>query len=484
MSVEEEVGLDIYAGVGEPNPVPAEGGEAVPDQQEEQERPPLIVVGGADAVALAYHAARGEDPEISWGMASEDEYPGDVEYAAILDKSIWEMMRVLVSRMRARGGGDVGEDEYAAEQSNVLIGKYYQPNYETTARTPLNQLHDLALQAETATNKWKALRSILGSADVRQTKMQRLTLLAASQEKSKQRIETLKTRISVLIQKLGKCDEEVKTFKDLHSVSGRDVAAVRSAIEPAFPGTSDDAHPALMVGFGSIHEKEPSDKERRAYWHTVVNTLDYYSRKEHGASCAHCRRSIKSDASRVFTCRVCVRVVYCSPHCVKLHRPEHLPVCITHENWTVDIDEAKQSREAAPASYVDLSGDFEPSGPQRDADVEADQATAIKAAEAAEQAKKKEELRLILERAEVLKSEVAEGGAHKRKREEDEDQDVEELDEYAYKTKTKLAKKGKGGKGGKGAKGAKGGKGKGKMCYSCGEMGHLAAFCPYQDWWQ
>ena len=99
MSVEEEVGLDIYAGVGEPNPVPAEGGEAVPDQQEEQERPPLVMVGGADAVALAYHAARGEDPEIS----SEDEYPGDVEYAAILDKSIWEMIRVLVSRMRARG---------------------------------------------------------------------------------------------------------------------------------------------------------------------------------------------------------------------------------------------------------------------------------------------------------------------------------------------------------------------------------------------
>ena len=72
---------------------------------------------------------------------------------------------------------------------------------------------------------------------------------------------------------------------------------VRGAIEPAVPGTSDDAHPALKVPFGKMQSQHPSEQERQALKCAVANTLDYCNRTACGAFnlCAQCRRVLSLD---------------------------------------------------------------------------------------------------------------------------------------------------------------------------------------------
>ena len=114
------------------------------------------MVGGADALELAYHAARGVEPAVAWAKSSDEAYPGDAQYASILARCASEALHMVMTQMGARGGG--GEEYSADTQSYAMIGKYYQANYTTTDATPNNQRQDLALQADAVMNKYGALQ--------------------------------------------------------------------------------------------------------------------------------------------------------------------------------------------------------------------------------------------------------------------------------------------------------------------------------------
>ena len=58
----------------------AEGADEVKYDEAES----MVMVGGADALELAYHAARGVEPTEAWGKSSVEAYPGDEQYATIL----------------------------------------------------------------------------------------------------------------------------------------------------------------------------------------------------------------------------------------------------------------------------------------------------------------------------------------------------------------------------------------------------------------
>ena len=72
-------GSDLYESLGmQPtSPVQADDVGAAGEEQheldeeveevKEEERAPLTMVGGADALELAYHAARGDEPVVAWG---------------------------------------------------------------------------------------------------------------------------------------------------------------------------------------------------------------------------------------------------------------------------------------------------------------------------------------------------------------------------------------------------------------------------------
>ena len=53
-----------------------------------------VTVGGADALELAYHAARGVEPTEAWGKSSVEAYPGDEQYATILARCACEAMHI------------------------------------------------------------------------------------------------------------------------------------------------------------------------------------------------------------------------------------------------------------------------------------------------------------------------------------------------------------------------------------------------------
>ena len=159
---------------------------------------------------------------------------------------------------------------------------------------------------------------------------------------------------------------EAGVYKDLFSVAKRDMDMVRGAIDPAVPGTSDDAHPALKVSFGKMQCQLPSEQERQAFKCAVANTLDYYNcyRTACGALCAQCRRVLSLDTQRVFACRVCVSAVLHHGICARAHNEEHRPVCIKHENWADDAPQAKGA--VARVTVVDLSGGSGEVAPQDD----------------------------------------------------------------------------------------------------------------------
>ena len=83
MSVTE--GFNLYAGLGvqptSPDSVEADVVGAADEEQHEldeeieevkdEERAPLAVIGGADALELAYHA-RGDEPVVAWGKSSDE----------------------------------------------------------------------------------------------------------------------------------------------------------------------------------------------------------------------------------------------------------------------------------------------------------------------------------------------------------------------------------------------------------------------------
>ena len=193
-------GFDLYAGLGvrPTSPVEADVVGAADEEQHEldeeaeevkdEERAPLTVIGGADALELAYHVARGDEPVVAWGKSSDETYPGDAQYASVLARCASKALHMVMAQMGARGGG--GEEYSADTQSYAMIGKYYQANYTTTDATPNRQRQDLALQADAAMKKYEALRSILGSTDALRIKLQRMTLLAAAHDKYKARSES------------------------------------------------------------------------------------------------------------------------------------------------------------------------------------------------------------------------------------------------------------------------------------------------------
>ena len=59
----------------------AEGADEVKYDEAES----MVTVGGADALTLTYHAARGDEPTAAWVKSSGEAYPGDERYASILD---------------------------------------------------------------------------------------------------------------------------------------------------------------------------------------------------------------------------------------------------------------------------------------------------------------------------------------------------------------------------------------------------------------
>ena len=90
------------------------------DEAKYEEPAPLAVVGGADALELAYHAARGDDPVVAWGKYSDEAYPGNTQYASILARCASEALHMVMTQMGARGGGG---EEYAADTQRYAIGK-------------------------------------------------------------------------------------------------------------------------------------------------------------------------------------------------------------------------------------------------------------------------------------------------------------------------------------------------------------------------
>ena len=160
----------------------------------------------------------------------------------------------------------------------------------------------------------------------------RLTSTAMNKhEKHKAKSESLQRRVSNLGLKVSKINarKRRKCTRTYFPWLRETMDMVRGAIEPAVPGTSDDAHPALKVSFGKMQCQLPSEQERQAFKCAVANTLDYYNcyRTVCGALCAQCRRVLSLDTQRVFaTCRACVRVLYCTTACARAHNEEHRPV--------------------------------------------------------------------------------------------------------------------------------------------------------------
>ena len=64
------------------------------DEVKYDEAAPMTMVGGADALELAYHAARGVEPTAAWEKSSSEAYPGDEQYASILARSACEAMHI------------------------------------------------------------------------------------------------------------------------------------------------------------------------------------------------------------------------------------------------------------------------------------------------------------------------------------------------------------------------------------------------------
>ena len=112
--------IDVDAADGEQSDV--ERAESA-DEVKYGEAAPVTMVGGADALELAYHAARGVEPTEAWGKSSVEAYE---QYATILARCACEAMHMVMTQMGARGGGG---EENDADTQRIAIGKFFKHNY-------------------------------------------------------------------------------------------------------------------------------------------------------------------------------------------------------------------------------------------------------------------------------------------------------------------------------------------------------------------
>ena len=146
--------------------------------------------------------------------------------------------------------------------------------------------------------------------------------------------------------------------------------------------------------------------------------------------CAQCRRVLSLDTQRVFACRACVRVLYCTTACARTHNEEHRPVCIKHENWADDAPQATGA--GAQITVVDLS---EEEAPQVAAERAKREAAALAEKNVASLAEEHE--RLLQRISELERERAANSGPKVPKRKRGEDANARERG-------TKVAKGGKG----------------------------------------
>ena len=354
------------------------------------------------------------------------------------------------------------EGEPQLQQQRRRVPKKFKQHCNDQEITPASQFASLHRQAVIACEKSVKLGNVQSSGDPANVKAQRMIVMAAFLEKEftrldhensqlKNRVERQKNTLSVH----GKTMELLQTMCSIEAES-LDV----SGEAPLTPGRrNSDTHPHLDGFFGDFYGAVLSGQA--VLTRNIENTVKYYKRRN-ATNCANCRKSINMEFGRIYTCKVCLQVLYCEPRCAERHKTEHYALCVVHEGWGLGAQDAGEAVGNGKTASFPIGGVETPA------------------------------------QAPVLI--------------EDDDEDHDALPSAQEGGKgAKGVKGGKGGKGTKGAKGSKGSKGgkskkrkrnpsasqresyhsggsweggwKDTRCFNCWETGHIASDCPRNHEW-